>query len=368
MIGLDLETAPCEGQPQPYALQPWRAREGTAHITSCAIAKSSGQAKTTPGRYSDLKQLLIELDGKYVATWNGLFDVAWLLAYGLDEHVKKIKWVDAMLLWKWVENSQSKEHAPAWSLMDGAKRWLKDWPHLDRFKDMKSKEVAAGEDDKYWEMRGKLDALVTVKIAEILQHKLTDQQRKSVLIEAACIIPAAKAWIGGINIDTHKCKAIAPIITDEMRSIEVKLGVCDSTSDKDQWKPSTLLSSPKKLSVLLYTTWGLPCSVFSDKTGAPSSNKTALTYLADTDPRVLDILRWRELNTQYTKFVKGIIATSEYINDDIAYPSPKIFSTYTGRFTYASRSGKKGENYKAKVGIPIHQFPRNKTLRKLIGS
>jgi hypothetical protein len=38
-----------------------------------------------------------------VVTWNGIFDVAILIAYGLRDLVYKVKWLDGLLLWKHLE-------------------------------------------------------------------------------------------------------------------------------------------------------------------------------------------------------------------------------------------------------------------------
>lgn len=354
MIGFDLETAPCPDQPHPYALQPWRAKEGKARITSCAIARATGQSKAVQGYYSNLRDLLASLKGQTVVTWNGLFDVAWLHASGQD--VSGIKWLDAMHLWKWAENSQLKERMPAWSLVDGAKHWLEDWHGLEAFIAMKEEEHAAGEDDEYWEARGRLDALATVMIAERIWDKLTDQQKLSAQIEGEVIVPAAKSWVRGIPMNANKAAGMAPAMTQEMGELEAKLTITGKQ-----------LRSPKQLGDLLYNEWGLPCSRYTKSDPPkPSTDKAALTYLADHDSRMLDILRWRELNTQYTKFIEGIRKATEYLGEDHMHPSPKIFSTYTGRFTYASKSGQKGEAAKAKIGVAIHQWPRNKKLRELI--
>jgi hypothetical protein len=35
-----------------------------------------------------------------VVTWNGVFDIAILIAYGLRDLVYQVKWLDGMLLWK----------------------------------------------------------------------------------------------------------------------------------------------------------------------------------------------------------------------------------------------------------------------------
>ena len=357
-VGLDIETAPTEGNPQPYALQPWRAREGMARITSVAVSAPAYQSIACTRQGIDTQ--LSQMQGMYVATWNGVFDIAWFIASGYD--VSGIRWVDAMLLWKWAENSQHKEHRPNWSLVDGAKRWLKDWPKLQTFIDLKEQKHEAGDDDEYWELRAKLDAFVTQKIAERIWEELTPQQQQSALIEAECLVLVARSWVNGIKLNTELAAEMAPAITQEMEEIEVKLGV---QNQQDSWTPSKILRSPKQLGELLYDNWGLACGSFTDK-GARATDKAALTYLADKDTRCLDILRWRELNTQYTKFIAGVEKCETYLDSSIVHPSPKLFSTYTGRMTYASKSGKKGEAAKAKIGVPLHQWPRNKQLRRMI--
>lgn len=372
-IGLDLETAPNEGQPPEYALQPWRAREGLAKISLCAVSRTNGQSKTTPGFFPDLRSVLSELAGKHVATWSGVFDIAWLLAYGLEAEVRRIKWVDAMLLWKHYENGQLMELRPNWSLEAGAVRFLKgrvDW--LEQFVALKQTDAIAGQNDKYWTLRGKMDALATAMIAEILWRKLTPKQQRLAVIEANTLVPVAKSWINGVTLDAAQAQILSPSITSEMQELERKLGLTTPPKTKKElrearegWIPSKILASPKQLGNLLYSTWGLVCDRYTDK-GAESSDKTALTYLADGEPRVLDILRWRELNTQRSKFIEGIAKSNEYLGTSITHPQPKLFSTYTGRMTYSTKSSSKGAGAKAKIGVALHQWPRPKALRSLV--
>lgn len=391
-----METAPVGDAPQVYALQPWRALEGTARITAMATASAvdyddfvdvrSGLAVddkicTLNTDLPAMQSRLDALEGHSVVTWSGVFDIGWIYASGLRGG--KIRWMDAMLLWKTVDNSQLKEMKPAWSLAEGVKRWCLDEPWAADFLIMKAEEHQAGEDDQYWQQRCKMDAYATARIATKCWAALTPKQQKTELIESACIAPVAKSWIRGVRLDVQAAAAKAPIITDEMRAIETKLRVLTvpNLKLKDhrdrtinyyvdgecwQWLPSKVLSSPKQLGELLFGSWGLVPKNFSEKTELPSTDKKALTYLADHDDRIIDILRWRMLNTQYTKFIKGITQCSEYLHSDTCHPQPKIGSTYTRRMTYKSKSGSKGEAAKAKAGIALHQFPRPKTMRKLI--
>lgn len=365
IIALDLETAPSPEHPQEYALQPWRAREGTGRITSMAISEpDSKPVIVMPDKIHSVLPGLVSRNA-YVATWNGVFDVAWLLASGYEKVVDRIKWLDAMLLWKWVDNGQIKEqYDPNWSLVDGVKRWIdfSEEPWAEAYLRMKKNEPKAGEEDQYWQVRAQFDALATRLIAEKVIKRLTPAQQRSALIEAECILPVAESWLRGVNLNVDLASKMMPAITDEMQEIEYRLGV---SNDKKPWTPSKILRSPKQLAETLYDKWRLPVLRETPK-GDPSTDKATLTYLTDYNDKALSILRWRELNTQFTKFIQGIHKTQLYLNSNICHPGPRIFSTYTGRMTYSSKSGSKGAAAKAKIGVPIHQWPRPKALRKLV--
>lgn len=351
-IGLDLETAPCEGQPDPYALQPWRAIEGTARITSCAISRSNRQGFSVIGHYPDIKSLLKKGKGSIFATWNGIFDIAWLHACG--QEVGEYQWVDAMLLWKWHLNGQRRELMPDWSLKAATEQYLLEESWVPAYLELKEREVIPGEDDEYWELRGQLDALATVKLAELFWSRLNAKQRRSAAIESQCLVPVAESWVRGVDMDVRLADEMAEPIQVEMTRIENELRVT-----------SKVLSSPKQMGELLYDSWGLPVEHYTPK-GARAANKTALTYLADKDPRATKILAWRKLNTQMTKFIKGSKKCLDYLGSNTTHPQPRLFSTYTGRMTYSTRSGNKGEAAKAKIGVPLHQWPRPKELRRLL--
>ena len=354
MIALDIETAPVEGFPQPYALQPWRAREGKATITAVAVARSDGSARLETDR-EGYAGILQSLRGKPVVTWNGVFDIAWLIASGFGPEVESIRWLDGMLLWKWYANSQRMETAGGWSLDEASEVWCSDEPWMESFRRMKAAAPDAVAGSAYWERRAKMDAFVTAVIADRVWDRLDDRRRNSAKIEAECLVPVARSWVRGIRVDVEAAKRMKGPLEKEMAELESKLGV-----------NRTVLASPKQLGILLYEEWGMPVEYVSETTGAPATHKAALTYLSDKDDRVLDILRWRKLNTQLTKFVGGVIKAAEYCGSDVVHPQPRLFSTYTGRMTYSSKSGRKGEAAKAYIGVAIHQWPRDKVYRKLI--
>ncbi len=364
-ISLDIETAPVKGFPQEYALQPWRYKEGKGKIDCISVAKASGEAilVTKPEQF---RALLKSLAGKEIYTWRGTFDVAWLIAYGFEKECRDIIWRDAMILWKWLDNSQLCERMPKWSLADGVKRFFKDEPWCQPFVDMKKKEVHAGENDQYWETRAKLDAIMTSRVASVVLEKLDQQRINSAMITMSGIVPVAGSWVRGVPIDYSLVDKIAPSVTEEMSDIEMRLG-CHNHGDMahehlgvNGWTPSKVLRSPKQLANLLYNTWGLPVKHHTPK-GSPATDKAALTYMADDDDHVLEILRWRQLNTQLTKYLQSPLKAREYLGNEVVHPAASMFSTYTGRYTYAGKTQKKFP-----TGVALHQWPRQKEFRALV--
>jgi len=364
-IALDIETAPVGDAPQEYALQPWRYLEGTAKITCISVSRASGESILIT-KASQFRSLLSSLKGKLVWTHNGIFDTAWLIAYGFEEEVKAIKWGDTMILSKWAAHSQRDDRFPAWDLGSVAKRLFKDEPWVDSFCKMKGEEHTAGDNQKYWSQRAKLDAIVTAKIAQKTWQVLDAKRQKSSMITMAGIVPLAKSWVVGVGIDFSLIDSASPVISSEMAKIEYTLGVHNEQHSNQivldtGWTPSKILRSPKQLSELIYKTWNQEPKFFSEKTGLPSTDKTALTYLSDTCDEVISILRWRKLNTQLSKYIQGPLKARKYLDSTTMHPSPRIYSAYTGRMTYTSKTSRKFS-----TGIAIHQWPREKEFRALI--
>ncbi len=296
-------------------------------------------------------------EGYTIIAYNAIFDIAWL--HGAGVNVSCRQWADAMHWWKWVENGQAAERRPAWSLADAVKRWFGHEVWAKQFIQMKEQE---NRDDAYWADRAKLDAFAGVSVARASWNRLNAQQRKSAAIESRCLVPIAKSWVQGILWDAENAESKLPAVTQEMEQIEDRIEMACRTPLTGEWRPSPILRSPTKLCGVLYDMWGLPVnSAHLTPKGKRSSSKAALTYLADQDDRVLEILRWRELNTQMTKFIESPLKAAAYLGSNILHPSPKLFSTYTGRMTYGSKIQKKYP-----IGMALHQQPRNKELRKLI--
>ena len=168
-------------------------------------------------------------------------------------------------------------------------------------------------------------------------------------------------------MDYSLIRDIAPAVTQEMSDIEYRLGCSNfqhiTITDMNAWSPSKTLRSPVKLGDRLYNIWGLQPDkrFYSEKTGKPSTDKAALTYLADKDDKVVEILRWRQLNTQLSKYLQSPLKARTYLGNDVVHPDPSIFSTYTGRMTYKSKTKQRFH-----TGVALHQWPRLKEFRKLI--
>lgn len=336
---LDLETA---GEESEFALQPYRAMctPPRAWITDMAVAELS--TKECVVHKDNFQPVLDSLAGKRVISWNTGFDVAWLIATKHD--VTKIQWFDGLLLWKWVLNSQRTDSgAWSWSLAAAVQYYAKYLPGAESYIEMKKNAPPAGENPEYWEQRAKLDTIYTVMLGNILWEKLTDRQRTTATIEAMNILPVARSWLLGINLNMDRVVEAAPAVTQEMEEIEYRLGLHNNQHDvgvfeHNLWTPSKVLRSPMKLREVLYETWKLPVE-FRTETGKPSTNKAALTYLADRSKLCLEILRWRTLNTELTKFIQAFSKSVTYLNmGNKSYPSPRLFATKTGRMTYSSKT------------------------------
>ena len=336
---LDLETA---GEEPGVGLQPYRAmcNPPRGWITDCAVADLA--RKHVSLVKDNFQAELDKLAGQRVVGWNTKFDIAWLIATGHD--VSKIKWFDAMLLWKWVMNSQRTDGgAWRWSLAAAVEYYQKYLPGAKAFLEMKENAPEPGENPEYWERRAKADVIFTVMLGNLLWGKLSEQQKRSAAMEATNLVPVARGWLMGICLDMDMVEAAAPSVTQGMEDIELRLGVHNAPisgapQDHSKWEPSKILRSWQKLAHLLYKVWKLPVEFRSEKTGEPSTHKAALTYLADRSDLCLEILAWRKLNTELTKFIHGFRKSVRYLQmGDKSYPEPKLFATKTGRQTYSSK-------------------------------
>ncbi len=362
---LDGETRSLDPEHTEYALQPWRVREGKSEMFCIGLGNETGASRLIL-ELDTYTEEIRKLKGQLVYGWNLMFDVAYLYAHGVPfEDLIAVKWVDSMLLWKWVANSQRQENIPAWSLADAVKEFCinEDWAQT--FLNMKGAGEIAGENEQYWKNRARFDCVVTAKVTQQVLRRITGRKLKSALIEAACIPQVARSWVDGVLIDADAIMEARPVIEQEMAEIEYRLGLSNAQHlhgiDMDTWTPSKVLRSPAQLRETLYDKWQLPITNRSEKTNEPSTDKATLTYLADDNVMVIEILRWRLLNTQLTKYTNSPLKAMNYLGSSQLHPSPHLFSTYTGRMTYTSKQQKKYP-----IGMALHQWPREKEFRATI--
>ena len=356
-VGFDIETMSLDKDRPENALMPWTVPvEGSKITLACAyfMGRSRIESDIPVDTLRDLRALK-----KPVALWNGVFDLAFL--HASDISIRGINWIDASNLWKFLDNGQ--DMPMSWSLKAGAKRFLKDWPKLQDFIDMKEEELP-DPSDPYWRARVIMDAEATSLIAEAIWPQLTPQQQNLAKIQAVSLPMMAKSWVNGIRIDIDAVKKARPEIINKMLQQEMKLGLLEPGSSESNYIPSKVLRSPLKLRKLLYEDYELECTRFTDggKSGnqQPSTDKAALTYLADNDDRVQEIMIWRKYNTILSKFVSTPMEACKYLGSDVTHASPRVFATYTGRGSFSSKISKK------KVGVALHQLPRGKEVRSYI--
>lgn len=375
---LDLETRPLDPSMANHAaLEPWRARQGKAEISSIAICRPSGETiqlinNGQPTWIHELIEFLRELDGKPVYAHNALFDVAWLIATiqkvrggRVPDVVSRIKWRDTMLLTKWLINGQKAEEIKfSYSLVNLVKTFLPEHPATPEFVLMKEQKVDPGMDSEYWEKRGVLDVILTQALAAKLQPKLPEEQRVGFMTECACIVPVANAWVTGIRVDAGRIDEVEAEMLKIMNKVIGLLGVQGS-----------VISSPKQLGNLLFNDWGIrPWS--RTKTG-PSTSKTDLMWIQwslqtqaphysgrpDLVEKMGLVMEYKKNATLISKYIKTLREALEHTGDGYIYGVPKLFGTYTGRMTYSNSTFRDGP----KVSIALHQIPRKaKEVRSLL--
>jgi DNA polymerase I-like protein with 3'-5' exonuclease and polymerase domains len=337
---LDLETKSLDPEHPEYALQPWRVKERKAEISLIytywpEIKQKIHSSGMVCGWVPFISQ---GLDDQYVWTWNGIFDIAFLIASGVD--CSKVKWLDAMSAFKWVIRSQFTDHPNgkrfSWSLANAAKHLLKDWPRYAEFLNVKEELL---DDLDYWENRCRLDTEATLLIGKKCWAQLTEKQKRSFLIEQEALYSAALAWVNGCHYDMENASKLKQSIIDEQLNILFDLGQFADLHDSEIEK---ILASPKQLAELIFDAWKVPWSEeYRTDKGARSVGKPVLQFLIERHgeqfPQLRLIKQYRELKTQMDKFVKGPQKIAAYLGKNVFHHNIRLNSTYTGRCTYSSK-------------------------------
>ena len=366
-LSFDFETF---GELPEYALQPWRVGQGKAWATSLAFVrrdpanplKMQAGGGLRPTR--DTMKAFLEdciLHGRRAVGWNVVFDIAWFIAYGLEDLVMQVKWLDGMLLWKHYAVEPEYEMTRGQRKTFGLKTCVAElWPDKAGYEE----DIDFGATDP--EGLAKLhrynirDCIFTLDAAEHWWNLLTERQQRCALIEAECLPLVAKANWQGMIVDLFTARHLEAVLTAQAELSITKLAPLGMTEE--------IVRSPAKLAELMFDNWGLePLKLnVGKKTGkvSRSTDKETLYELGLDDPRVAEINLYREALNQRTKFATAPIEAADYNADGCVHPMGWVFSTYTGRITYSSKQGKGVKE--RPIGFAIHQEKRDKEFREIL--
>lgn len=349
MNSLDIETA---GKADGYALEPWRYPDD-GWIESVAVCYDDGTVKQIEDM-AELPSLLATLDGKDTWAHNGPFDVAWMLNYVPKSVINKIKWKDTLLAAKWLLNGQKLEKKQKYGkfgldLDNLISTFLKTHPQYERFHEIKSMDVAPGDDPEYWLERGNLDAILTRDLGAFFYGKMDEGLKRGFDIECRCIVPIAESWVRGIRLNMPKIAELQTKVAVAQKNISAKLGIAPS-----------VITSPKQLTAYLFTEKGYRPKVFTPK-GAPSAGKEALMelyYENNQDPTLRAIMDFKNITTMKSKFLDGAEKCTKHNKHDYSHATPRLFGTVTGRMTYSNKTLRKYF-----IGLAQHQIPRQGPIK-----
>lgn len=331
LVGFDLETS---------GLQPW-----SGEIYSMAAYDTQGRTWRMPSK-EDLRQFLVECQEKdqTIVGWNVMFDIAWLLAYGLGDEVRKCKWLDGMLLLKRLDG---------WRFSYSLKTVVKEkWP---KYADYAIDDFSKPDSEERWDVLLKYnlqDVVFTLTLAKEYAAQMSDKELSIAKTEADVLPELAQSWIDGVCIDQAALQSLKEANNAQLVKLRLETGV-----------DATVIASPKQMRHLLYTQWDLPVLERTEK-GDASTSKDALNLLAvafPDDTRIKGLLDMRKCLTIKGKYVEAVERSIEYNNAPVTRPQPQAGGTYTSRLTYSSKQGK-GKS-EVQTGIALHQWSRDKRVR-----
>lgn len=364
-IAFDFETSGI--QPE-YALQPWRVAQGKAWATSLAVVQKlpgsmfavSGGLDPTAAHMRAFLERAIDA-GQTIVGWNTIFDIQWLLAYGLEDLVMKARWLDGMLLWRHFfiepEYDMNRGQKRSYGLKQCVAEVLPEHAGYEQDVDFHSTDPAEREKLHRYNVA---DTKFTLILAKHWYEQLEPQQRAAALIEAQCLPMAAAANLRGMVVDTLAARELQAnlVATAEARLEELAPhGVTE-----------TIVRSPVKLGKLIFDEWKLPIvkentSKLTGKTSR-STDKETLHELAFIDPRAKLLREYREALGNRTKFADTPLKSAAYNEDGRTRPQAIVFGTYSGRLTYASKQGKGVKE--VPTGFALHQEKRGAEYRGIV--
>lgn len=358
LVSFDVET---RGVGVAHALQPNRVRTNEAYVSMCAF--STGD-KTSGLKNPDALQLACWLhkcaaEGYTIVCWNAVFDIAWLIAMGLRDAVYANKWLDAMLLYKHTNMTPQqygdKDGFKGYGLKEAVRKFYP--AEADYEKDVIYDSDHPDDLARLFEYN-KLDAKHTVTLAHKFWLDLSAEQRRCALLEAACLPMVAEANVEGIVMDAQAATTLSDKLLADANVAMVTLKLLSNCPID-----ASIVASPTKLRTVLFEHWGLKPLKFTAK-GAYSTDKDVLDLLSADDERAGLLHTFREAKNNRTKFADGALKALAYNGDGRVRPWAKVYSTYTGRMTYASKT-LKGKD-ECPTGVALHQWKRDPEYRDLI--
>lgn len=354
LCGLDIETP--QGIRE-YSLQPWRVRTGQATIKTIALYSEDKAVKrriANPSRGTLIELLEECTEHAYVmAGWNLVFDVSWLCAYDLVPYLKKLKWLDGMLLLKRYNPWQSKEEG---GIGFGLKENVRAvWPEHGEYAIDATTVATTAQELQDMLVYNYKDAQYATKLTRLYWEGLSKSERIGAWVECGNIVDVALSYVNGICINKS---AITPFHEDINKRI--------AENEEILGHDISVVRSPKQLANLIFTEWNYE-PVNTTPKGEPATDKESLLRLAikhEKDPRFKALLALRKCNTQGSKFVQSVIKSTEYHGADITRPEPIMSGAYSHRFTYSSYQGS-GKN-RRQTGIALHQWERGKNARDIL--
>jgi DNA polymerase I-like protein with 3'-5' exonuclease and polymerase domains len=342
LIGFDIETT---GEGEAFGLQPYRVLQGRARITSAAFVTEEGEtlwASLNPS-VDDLRVMLrkisIQCSDSVLIGWNTLFDVAWLIAVGLEKEVRSCRWLDGEVLRRALENDTTDK---SYGLKPTVAKYLPEFAGYEG-------KVGGNFDEINEELLkyNIMDSGLTAKLGRIFIDQL-DQRRAALAgVISQCIVPVAASWVEGLCVDPT---ALDVWEEDCEKKAEEALEKIHSMLDVDYEIDDSFLNSPIRLKKIL-NTLGHQVS---------ATDQAELSRFKGV-PLIKAISEYKKANTSRTKFIAGIRKSLQYNESDRTHPSCRLWNTYTGRFGYSSKTLKKFQ-----TGIAIHQFSREKVARSCI--
>lgn len=364
VIAFDFETS---GTLPEYALQPWRYVTGDAWVTSISIIRYvrgrlvpwGSKLWPTQADMRFMLQAAIAND-LTVVVWNGVFDIAWLIAYGCGDLVHKVRWLDGMLLWRHAsiepEYELNRAKKKSYSLKAAVANFVPSQAGYEQGIDFHSTDpTELAKLQKYNDQ----DSVYTWAFSKIFWGDLTDRQRSTALIEAESLSLLAEANLRGMPVDVLATKELAAKLEQTAKDMLEKLAPHGVTE--------TIVRSPMQLSKLMFDDWKLPVlKETTTKTGKVnrSTDKEVLHELSFIDDRAASLRLYREALNNRTKFADTPLLSAIYNGDWCSRPSAIPFGTYSGRMTYGSKQGKNKDE--RQTGFALHQEKRGSEYRNII--